>query len=81
MRKVRLTREERAIEQTLDEFVPVGPKEFAEIAQAIAFRKKDAVLNIRISRYDLEHLKQKAGKLGIRYQTFISEILRRLAHA
>ena len=81
MRKMKLSREERAIEKSLGEYVPVSRKEFAEIAQAIAARKKDAVLNIRLSRYDLEHLKEKAKRVGVKYQTFLSEILHRIAKA
>ena len=61
--------------------MPVNRQEYARILQAIAVRKKDAVLNIRISRYDLEHLKEKAKKLGVKYQTLVSEFLHRLAHA
>ncbi len=80
MRRIKLTKEERAVEQSVEEFVPVSPKELAEIAQAIAVRKKDAVLNIRISRNDLEGIKHRAKKLGVRYQTFVSEILHRVAH-
>lgn len=82
MRRIELTRQEKAIEDALvkGELVDVDPKEFQMIAEAIERRKKDAVLNIRINRYDLENLKHKAKKLGIKYQTFISEILHRVAH-
>ncbi len=83
MRAIRLTKQERDIEVALlkGEYVDVSKKEFNEIAQALALRKKDAVLNIRIRKYDLDNLKKKAAKLGIRYQTFISEILHRVAQA
>ena len=81
MRKIKLTKEEQAIEDHIEEFVPVSQKEFNEITKALEARKKDAVLNIRINRYDLENLKQKARKLGIKYQTFISEILHKIAQA
>ncbi len=81
MRKLKLTKEEMAVEQSLEEFVPVSRQEFGEIVDAIEQRKKDAVLNIRINRYDLESIKQKAKKLGIKYQTFISEILHKVARA
>ncbi len=40
-----------------------------------------AVMNIRVNSNDLEHIKRKAQKLGIKYQTFISEILHRVARA
>jgi len=81
MRKIKLTKEEMAIEQSLEEFVPVRGREYEEIVAAIEQRKKDAVLNIRVNRYDLESIKQKAKKLGIKYQTFISEILHKVAQA
>lgn len=81
MRKIKLTKEERWIEDHVNEFVPVSKDRFNEIAQALERRKKDAVLNIRVNSYDLEHLKQKAQKLGIKYQSFISEILHKVAEA
>ncbi len=79
MRSLKLSRDERAIERSIHEFVPASQKELASIVQAIESKKKDAVLNIRVNRSDLEHLKQKASKLGVKYQSFISEILHRVA--
>lgn len=82
MRKIRLTRQEQTIENSLlgGEYTDVSKDEFETIAQAIANRKKDAVLNIRVNSQDLKNIKQKAERLGLRYQTFISEILHRVAH-
>ena len=51
------------------------------VKEALEKRKKDAVLNIRVNSYDLEHIKQKARKIGVKYQTFISEILHKVAEA
>lgn len=79
MRKIKLTREEQWIEDHIEEFVPGSKEEYNKILEALERRKKDAVLNIRVNKYDLEHLKQKARKMGIRYQTFISEILHKVA--
>ena len=79
MKKLKLTKEEQWIEDHAEEFVPVSREKLEMIKQAIERRKKDAVLNIRVNSYDLEHLKQKARKLGIKYQTFISEILHKIA--
>jgi predicted DNA binding CopG/RHH family protein len=79
MRKIKLTKEERWIEDHAEEFVPVSKEEFRKIANALEARKKDAVLNLRVNRMDLENIKQKAHKLGIKYQTFISEILHKVA--
>ena len=81
MRKIKLTREEQAIEDNLEHFVPVDKQEYEQIVNAIAARKKDAVLNIRVNSHDLANIKHKAHKLGIRYQTFISEIIHRVAQA
>lgn len=83
MRKINLTRQEKAIEESLlrGEYLNIGKDEFANIADAIAARKKDAVLNIRVNSRDLASIKQKAERLGIRYQTFISEIIHKIAQA
>jgi predicted DNA binding CopG/RHH family protein len=81
MRKISLTKREKAIEDALikGEFVSVDKKRFSEIAQAIAQRRKDVVLNMRVNSEDLRKIKKRAKKLGIRYQTFISEVLHRVA--
>ncbi len=83
MRQARLTHGEQAIERALirGEYSDVGKGEFDEIAQAVAHRRKDAVLNIRINSSDLRSLKAKARGHGIRYQTFIAELLHRVAHS
>jgi len=83
MRKIKLTRQEKAIEDALirGEYEKVSKEEFTEIAETLAARKKDAVLNIRINSRDLASIKQKAQKLGLKYQTFIAEILHKVARA
>lgn len=83
MRKIKLTRQEREIEDALlrGEYVDASPERFKEIKDMLDARKKDAVLNIRINSYDLESLKQKAGKLGVKYQTFIAEVLHKVAQS
>ena len=83
MRKIKLTRQEKAIENSLlkDEYVNVSKKEFNAIAESIVARKKDTVLNIRVNSNDLSSIKIKAKKFGIKYQTFISELLHKVAQA
>ena len=83
MREVKLTRGEREIEQALlkGEYVSVGKAELEDIAEAIAHRRKDTVLNIRVNSGDLKTIKQKARRHGIKYQTFIAELLHRVAHS
>lgn len=82
LKNIKLTRQERAIEDALikGEYVKSSKAEFERIARMITERRKDAVLNIRINKYDLQSLKEKARKHGVKYQTFIAEILHRVAH-
>jgi hypothetical protein len=77
----KLTKEEREIERSIarGEYVPVSPAKFKEIADAVARRRKSAVLNIRINQHDLESLKVKAKKYKVPYQSLIAEILHRHA--
>jgi predicted DNA binding CopG/RHH family protein len=81
MNKIKLTKSEQRIENALlhGEYRPTPQVEFSRIADAIKRRRKDAVLNIRVNSDDLRSIKQKAAKLGVPYQTFISETLHHLA--
>ncbi len=81
MRRIKLTKYEQAIEDAISrgEFVDASRAEFNEIAQAIARRRKDAVISIRVNSHDLRLIKQKAKRLGVKYQTLISEVLHRMA--
>lgn len=81
MRKIKLTREERAIEDSLENFVPVDKQEYEQIISAIAARKKDAVLNIRVNSHDLASIKSKAQRLGVRYRALMPELIHRIAQA
>ena len=81
MRRIKLTRQEKTMEDALvrGEYVKVSDEEFARIAEALEARKKDAILHIRVNSVDMHNIKLKAQKLGVKYQTFISEVLHRLA--
>jgi predicted DNA binding CopG/RHH family protein len=81
MRRIKLTRYEQSIEDAIGrgEYVPSSREHFNEIREALEARKKDSVLNIRVNKMDLDAIKEKAAKLGVRYQTFISEILHKVA--
>ena len=83
MRWPKLTREEKVIEDALmrGEYVKISKEEFEKVADMIARRRKDAVLNIRVNSYDLKMIKEKAKQLGVKYQTFISEVLHRVAQS
>jgi len=81
VRRTKLTPYERRIEEASErgEYKPVSKEEFEAIKRLLERRKKDAVLNLRINQGDLDNLKAKAKKLGVKYQSFISEILHRIA--
>lgn len=83
MKRIKLTRQEKEIEEALikGEYVDINRIDLAEVAQAVAHRKKDAVLNIRVNREDLQVIKRKARKLGVRYQPLLSELIHRVAHS
>lgn len=82
MRKIKFTTNEKEIESALieGEYININKHEFESIARAVATRQKNSVLNIRINSGDLKLLKKKAQHFGIRYQTFISELLHRVAN-
>ena len=77
--RIKLTPYEKRLEAMADEYVPVPKEEFEAIKRLIDRHKKDAVLNISINQGDLDNLKRKATKLGVKYQTFITELLHRIA--
>lgn len=81
MRQTKLTRQEKAIENALlkGEYRTLYKNKFEGIAEAVASRRKDAVLNIRVNSLDLENIRKKAEKLGIKYQTFLSELVHKVA--
>jgi predicted DNA binding CopG/RHH family protein len=80
---MRLSRSERQIEAALvkGEYVDAAPSDVEAIAHAIAHRRKDAVLNLRVNSQDLKVIKARAKRYGIKYQTLISECLHRLAQS
>ncbi len=63
----------------LEKYVHLSPKEYREVSEALRARRKDAVLNIRVNNGDLMLIKQKAKASGVKYQTFISEVLHIIA--
>lgn len=81
MRKIKLTSLEKEIEQDLlkGKFIPANDEEFRRISESIKRRRKDAVISLRVNSVDLEHIKQKARKLGLKYQTLVSELIHRVA--
>ena len=81
MKKIKLNSEEKEIMAAIerDEFAPVSGKELQEVADSIAARKKDTTLTIRVNSRDINRIKQMADKKGIPYQSYISELIHRVA--
>jgi predicted DNA binding CopG/RHH family protein len=66
---------EQSIEETAEKFIPVTDAEKAEIETIIASANKTRNINIRISAYDMEKVKQKSAAEGLPYQTLISSVI------
>ena len=81
MRQIKLDPEEKKIMEAIEnnEYVPVGGKELREMADAIAARKKDMTLTIRVNSQDINRIKKFSKIKGIPYQTYLSEIIHRVA--
>ncbi len=81
MKNNKLTKEEREVEIALlrGEFKPLKGKELEIIEKALKARKKDITMTIRVNSEDIKRIKDKANKLGIKYQSYISEIIHQVA--
>jgi predicted DNA binding CopG/RHH family protein len=81
MKRLKLTEEERDIENALlsGEFEPIKGKELENVEKALKARKKDITMTIRVNSEDIDKIKSKAKKLGIKYQSYISEIIHQVA--
>lgn len=81
--KMKLTEEEKQVDEDLcaGVYKPISPKEFLKIKETIDQWKKSSVLNMRVNPEDIMLIKEKAEKLGVRYQTFIAVHLHRVARS
>jgi predicted DNA binding CopG/RHH family protein len=81
MKNIKLSREEQAVEKALvnGEYQPLPKKKVEEIARSLMARRKDTTMTIRVSSFDIKKIKAKAKKMGIKYQTFISEVIHEVA--
>ena len=76
-----LDEEEKGIIEELNEIDvrkirKITKKEQEEFKKAaVSFVKQEAKMNIRIDPFELEKIKERASKEGLRYQTFIKSIL------
>lgn len=80
-KRLKLNKYERGISDAMDrgEYIHGSEEETERIRQAIESYRKNAILHIRINEGVLQKLKDKAKKIGVKYQTFIAELLRSAA--
>ncbi|MBI3313542.1 MAG: hypothetical protein HYZ83_04860 [Candidatus Omnitrophica bacterium] len=78
---IKLTKQEQAIEAAVarGEYIVASKKTYKEIRRAFSKYRKKSVLNMRINNQDLSDLKRMAKKFGVKYQTFIADILHQVA--
>jgi len=83
MKKHKLTKEEKEIESALlrGEYIPLKGKKLENIEKALRLRKKDMTMTMRVNSGDIEKIKNKAKKLGVKYQSYISEVIHQVAEA
>ena len=73
--KIKLDPFEKVIEAHVDKFVPIKGEKRFHIEAILERSWKSKNINICISEYDLNHLKQRAEEEGVPYQTLISSVL------
>ena len=73
--KITLDEFEQSIEDNAEKFTSLSEAEEKEIESIINAANKTKNINIRISMYDMEKVKQKSKEEGIPYQTLISSII------
>ena len=66
---------ESSIEKSISGYRPASEKKLKRIETILEKSRKTKNINIRISEYDLEKLREKSDKEGIPYQTLVSSIL------
>jgi predicted DNA binding CopG/RHH family protein len=73
--KVTLDTFEQSIEDNAEKFASLSDVEMSEVDMIINAANKTKNINIRISAYYIEKIKQRSAEEGIPYQTLISSII------
>ena len=73
--KVKLDKYENEIEENAETYRAISKDKKNRINSLIEEARKTKNINIRISEYDLEKLREKSAKEGLPYQTLISSII------
>jgi predicted DNA binding CopG/RHH family protein len=66
---------EQSIEDNVEKFVPLSDAEKNKVENIIEAANKTKNINIRISAYDIDKVKQLSAEEGIPYQTLISSVI------
>jgi predicted DNA binding CopG/RHH family protein len=66
---------EQDIEDSAELFIPLSNDEKNEVELIVNAANKTKNINIRISAYDIEKVKQRSAEEGIPYQTLISSVI------
>jgi len=73
--KKKLDAFEQSIEDNAEKFIPLSDAEKTQVETIINAANKTKNINIRISAYDIEKVKQLSTEEGIPYQTLISSVI------
>ncbi len=73
--KVKLDNYEKEIENNAESYKRISKGKMAKISSIIDEARKTKNINIRISEYDLEKLREKSAIEGLPYQTLLSSII------
>ena len=73
--KTTLDKFEQSIEDNAEKFTPLSASEMNEVESIINAANKTKNINIRISAFTIEKIKQRSAEEGIPYQTLISSII------
>jgi len=66
---------EQSIEDNAEKFVPLSDAEKNKVENIIEAANKTKNINIRISAYDIDKVKQLSAEEGIPYQMLISRVI------
>jgi len=73
--KIRLDKYELSIENEILDFEPLSQEEKNKIEKIIDKENEKKSISLRLKKYDLEKLKERAHQEGIPYQTLLSSLI------
>jgi len=73
--KIKLDEYEERIENEILNFISLSEEEKSKIENIIDKENEKKSISLRLRRYDLEKLKERAQREGIPYQTLLSSIV------